>query len=206
MSTIARTGAERRTRPLRLGPLWPTDTKSIVGSVLLAVCFSINMQITERLDTLTGNLIAPFTGAPVANWLGFMFLNFWYPTCVIYFGMTGALIIANFNPIIAVLTATHALAWSFFFLNMCWAIPNCLLFRHYIKSGKELTLGRFIGICAVGQGIASIGFFLLMLIVFPGAAWFAYLLIPLWNFVMVVPGAILGYWFFNAVRNSGVLE
>ncbi|MFN8569348.1 MAG: hypothetical protein U0Z44_17920 [Kouleothrix sp.] len=117
MSTIA-SAAAQRVRPFRLGPLWPTDTKSIVGSVLLAVCFSINMQITERLDTLTGALIAPFTGALIANWLGFMFINLWFPVAVIYFGMTGALIVANFNPILAVLTATHALAWSFFFLNM----------------------------------------------------------------------------------------
>jgi hypothetical protein len=78
---------------IKLGPLLPLDTKSIVGSVLLAVCFSINMQITERLDNLTGVAIAPFTGIPVANWLGYMFLNLWYPTAVIFFGLTGALII-----------------------------------------------------------------------------------------------------------------
>ena len=46
----------------------------------------------------------------------------------------------------------------------------------------------------------------LMLIVFPGAVWWAYVIIPLWNFVMVVPGGVLGYWFFNSVRRSGVLE
>lgn len=206
MSTVARPAGSVSARPFRLGPLWPTDTKSIVGSVLLAVCFSINMQITERLDTLTGNLIAPLTGAPAANWLGYMFLNFWFPVAVIYFGMTGALIIANFNPIIAVLTATHALAWSFFFFNMAWAIPNCLVFRYYLKQGKELTLGRFIAICSVGQFVAALCFALLMLIVFPGAYWWAYVVIPLWNFVMVIPGAALGYWFFNAVRQSGVLE
>lgn len=205
MATTARATAER-VRPFRLGPLWPADTKSIVGSVLLAVCFSINMQITERLDTLTGSLIAPLTGVPVANWLGFTFINLWFPVAVIYFGMTGALIAANFNPILAVLTATHALAWSFFFLNMCWSVPNCLVFRYFLRRGEELTMGRFIMICAVGQFIASVAFSLLMLIVFPGARWWAYILIPLWNFVMVIPGGMLGYWFFTSVRRSGVLE
>jgi len=205
MSTIA-SAAAQRVHSLRIGPLWPTDTKSIVGSVLLAVCFSINMQITERLDTLTGSLIAPFTGAPIANWLGFMFINLWFPVAVIYFGMTGALIVANFNPILAVLTATHALAWSFFFLNMCWSVPNCLVFRYFLRQGKELSMARFIGICAIGQLIASVGFSVLMLIVFPEAVWWAYVIIPLWNFVMVVPGGVLGYWFFNSVRRSGVLE
>ena len=48
-------------------PLWRTDTKAIVGSVLLAVCFSINMQITERLDTVTGNLVAPIIGVRRLN-------------------------------------------------------------------------------------------------------------------------------------------
>jgi hypothetical protein len=203
MSSIAGTASQRA---FRLGPLWPTDTKSIVGSVLLAVCFSINMQITERLDTLTGVALAPLTGAPIANWLGFMFINMWFPIAVIYFGMTGALIVANFNPVLAVLTATHPLAWSFFFLNMCWSVPNTLVFRSVLARGEELSSSRFISMCAVGQFIASVGFSVLMLIVFPGAQWWAYIIIPLWNFIMVIPGGVIGYWFFNSVRRSGVLE
>ena len=48
MSSIAGTASQRA---FRLGPLWPTDTKSIVGSVLLAVCFSINMLMpTSRIS------------------------------------------------------------------------------------------------------------------------------------------------------------
>ena len=191
---------------LKVGPLLPLDTKSIVGSVLLAVCFSINMQITERLDNLTGVAIAPVTGIPVANWLGYMFLNLWYPTAVIFFGLTGALIISNFNPIIAVLTATHPLAWSFFFFNMAWAIPNTFVFRYWIQSGKELTIRRFVLTCAIGQFFAAAMFYILMIIVFPGGQAWAYFVIPLWNWIMVIPGGILGYYFFNAVRNSGVLE
>jgi len=193
-------------KPLKLGPLLPLDTKSIVGSVLLAVCFSINMQITERLDNLTGVAIAPVTGVPLANWLGYTFLNLWYPTAVIYFGLTGALIISNFNPIIAVLTATHPLAWSFFFFNMAWAIPNTFVFRYWIQTGKELTLWRFVGTCAIGQFFAAAMFGVLMLIVAPGAPAWVYFVIPLWNWIMVIPGGIMGYYFFNAVRSSGVME
>lgn len=199
------TGAARQ-QAIRLGPLFPTDTKSIVGSVLLAVAFSINMQITERLDNLTGVAIAPITGVPVANWLGYMFLNLWYPTAVIYFGLTGGLIISNFNPIIAVLTATHPLAWSFFFFNMSWAIPNTFVFRYLIQSGRELTMRRFVAACGVGQFFAAAMFIVLMLIVFPGGKAWAYLAIPFWNWIMFIPGGILGFYFFNAVRNSGVLE
>lgn len=200
------TTAAAARQEIKLGPLFPTDTKAIVGSVLLAVAFSINMQITERLDNLTGVAIAPFTGVPVANWLGYMFLNLWYPTAVIYFGLTGGLIISNFNPIIAVLTATHPLAWSFFFFNMAWAIPNTFVFRYLIRSGRPLTLGRFMGACGVGQFFAAAMFMVLMLIVFPGGKWWAYLLIPFWNWIVFIPGSVLGYYFFQAVKNSGVLE
>lgn len=193
-------------KPIKLGPLLPLDTKAIVGSVLLAVCFSINMQITERLDNLTGVAIAPFTGVPLANWLGYTFLNLWFPTSVIYFGLTGALIASNFNPIIAVLTATHPLAWSFFFFNMAWAVPNTFVFRYLIQSGRELTMGRFVGACAVGQFFAATMFGILMLIVAPGALGWVYFAIPLWNWIMVIPGGIMGFYFFNAVRSSGVME
>lgn len=191
---------------LKLGPLLPLDTKSIVGSVLLAVCFSINMQITERLDNLTGVALAPITGVPLANWLGYTFLNLWFPVAVIFFGLTGALIIANFNPIIAVLTATHPLAWAFFFFNMSWSIPNTFVFRYWIRSGKELTLSRFVLSCGVGQFFAAIMFAVLMLVVAPGAEPWVYVAIPFWNWIMFIPGGIMGYYFFNAVRNSGVLE
>ncbi len=187
-------------------PLWRTDTKAIVGSVLLAVCFSINMQITERLDTVTGSLIAPIIGVPAANWLGYTFLNLWFPVTVIYFGLLGGLIIANFNPIIAVLTATHALAWSFFFFNMAWAIPNALLFKYWIRNGYKLTYWRFVLTCGVGQAFSALCFFGLMKIVFPGGVWWGYIAIPFWNWIMFLPGATLGFYFYKAVKSSGVLE
>lgn len=187
-------------------PLWRTDTKAIVGSVLLAVCFSINMQITERLDTLTGNLIAPITGVPTANWLGYMGVVVWFSVTVIYFGLLGGLIIANFNPIIAVLTATHALAWSFFFINMAFAIPAAILFKYWLRNGYRLTFGRFALTCAISLAPSAVVFGILMLIVFPGGAWWAYLAIPFWNWIMFLPGAALGYVFYQAVKRSGVLE
>src|SRR5215510_15635349 len=111
---------------LARGPFFRGDTRTLVGALLLAVAFSANMQITERIDQIwTGGLGVP---------LGHTFAQLWWPTAVIYFGLTGALIISNFNPIIAVLTATHPLAWSFFFFNMAWAIPNTFVFRHWIRT------------------------------------------------------------------------
>ena len=60
------------------------------------------MQITERIDTaMTGGIL---------NILGFIFQNVWFWPASMYFGLTGGLIAANFNPFIAILTATGPLA------------------------------------------------------------------------------------------------
>src|SRR5918999_3266809 len=76
-------------------PILRGDTQTLVGALLLAVAFSVNMQITERIDQIwTAGLGVP---------LGHTFAQLWWPTAVIFFGLTGALIVANFNPLIAVL-------------------------------------------------------------------------------------------------------
>jgi hypothetical protein len=99
--------------------MWPTDTRSIVGAVLLAVCFSATMQITERIDTaVTGGIL---------NILGFIFQNVWFWPASMYFGLTGGLIAANFNPFIAILTATGPLAPAWFAVNSAHVIPQAFL-------------------------------------------------------------------------------
>src|SRR3989442_4132572 len=81
--------------PIPFPSLWRTDTRSIVGSVLLAVAFSANMQITERLDTATVGGIMPWTALP------FGIMSF--TTAYVFFGITGSLITARFKPISPVL-------------------------------------------------------------------------------------------------------
>jgi hypothetical protein len=102
--------------------MWRTDTRSIVGATLLAVCFSITMQITERIDTaLTGGIV------PI---LGLIFQNVWFWPASMYFGFTGALIAANFSPFLAMLTATGPLAPFWFFVNTAHAIPMVYLSQY----------------------------------------------------------------------------
>lgn len=149
MATLSAADAERvrREQSYGLKPLFRGDAQTIVGSVLLAVGFSATMQITERIDAaVTGGIGAPFG-------VGGAFL--WWSLSAIFFGMTGALIAANFNPIIAVLTATHPIAWSFFFINMAILIPAVFLFRWRIQQGKPLTLGWFIFVWVVSWLIGS---------------------------------------------------
>ena len=177
--------------------LWHGDTKAIVGSVLLAVVFSINMQITERLDAATTGGTFP--------WLGSMFINLWFPVACIYFGLTGALIAANFNPIIAVLTATHPLAPSFFFANMAYTIPFTFIFRFVARSGREITYPVFALICIICQ----FGPTTVLL-----ALWVFLLQLPTWQIVVfyiigiavAIPGSAMGYYFWKYVERSGLME
>jgi hypothetical protein len=177
--------------------LWHPDTKSIVGSILLAVVFSINMQITERIDSATTGGTFP--------WLGSMFINLWFPAACIFFGLTGALIIANFNPIIAVLTATHPLAPSFFFANMAYTIPFTFLYRFFARTRREISLPLFTLICM----ICNIGPTTVLL-----ALWVFLLKLPtpqiilfyVIGILLAIPGSIMGYYFLRYLDRSRLME
>ena len=195
MATAALTVEERLAR----GPILRGDTRTLVGSLLLAVAFSANMQITERLDQIwTGGLAVP---------LGHTFAQLWWPTAAIYFGLTGALIVANFNPIIAVLSATHPLAWSFFFLNMAELIPLAFLFRAQLRRTPDISLPTFLLYIAVCDGfvnvVQAIGLYVVVLKLSFGQI----VLFFFWQWLMaVVIGGPMGYAFYRAVRRAGVFQ
>lgn len=180
-------------------PMLRLDTRTIVGALLLGVAFSATMQITERLDQLwTGGLAVP---------LGFTFAQLWWPVTVIFFGLTGALITSNFNPILAVLSATHPLAWSFFFLNMAETIPLAYMFRWHLRTRGALTLIPFMIYCSIGclianivmaiglwQGVLGLGF----------SEWFPLLI---WQWAMATfIGAPMGFYLYKSVARSGVFR
>ena len=205
MATIAGTasnlGGSAVTIEERLarGPFLRGDTRTLVGALLFAVAFSANMQITERIDQIwTGGLAVP---------LGHTFAQLWWPTAVIFFGLTGALVVANFNPIIAVLSATHPLAWSFFFLNMAEMVPLAFLFRGHFSRNSDISLPKFLVFVAIGDFFANfaqaIGLSFLVL-----KLDFAQIIILfVWQWVMaIVIGGPMGYYFYRAVRRSGVFE
>lgn len=200
MSTVAaQDRIEAVERRLAARPLWRWDTQSVVASVLLAVAFSATMQVTERVDfALTGGLAVP---------LGFTFLAVWFPLTVIYFGLTGALLIANFNPLIAILTATHPLAWSFPFLNMATGVMMAVLFKWHLRRGKSLRLVHFIVYIGIGQACAvaimAVGLFGLVLQL--SAPQILFFTVIQW-----VPGtfvaAPMAYALYRTVARSKVLE
>lgn len=113
--------------------MWPYDTRSIVGSVMLAVCFAVTMQITERMDTvLTGGIF---------NGLGLVFQNVWFWPATMYFGVVGGLIAANFSPIIAMLTATGPLAPAWFAVNTAHVVPMAFLNEHALRERSATKSG-----------------------------------------------------------------
>lgn len=198
MATVAHT---RETpwvlRNLPEPELFPTDTRSIVGSVLLAVAFSANMQITERLDTATVGGIIP--------WLGVLFAGMWFTTAGIYFGLTGALIVATFNPIIAVLTATGPLAPVHFTINWSYNIPFALMAYQHLKNNRELAFSRYfvmalISLIFIATSLIPVWMFLFKFdVVKTVGLW-------IWAVGMVVPHALLGWTFLRAVARSGILD
>lgn len=196
MSVQSSTSVEAR---LAQQPLLRLDTRTIVGALLLGVAFSATMQITERLDQLwTAGLAVP---------LGHTFAQLWWPTTVIFFGLTGALITANFNPIIAVLSATHPLAWSFFFLNMAETIPLTFLFRWHLRTKGEITLAPFILYVAIGDALANIVQAIGLYIIVLGLGFGQIVTFFFWQWLMaVIIGGPMGYYLYKSISRSGVFR
>jgi hypothetical protein len=176
--------------------LWPTDTRSLVSSVLLAIAFTANMQITERIDAAT-------TGGALM-WLGICFATMWMLTGALFFGMTGALIVANINPFMAILTATAPLAPAFFVANMLIAVPAALLFHHVKKSGQNLSFKTFMTVGIPCGMLSVIPLFVVwvMLLRLPSQVITTF---AIWGFAMAIPGAFLGYLMCRYIARSGVL-
>jgi hypothetical protein len=183
--------------PIPFPGLWRTDTRSIVGSVLLAVAFSANMQITERLDTATVGGIIPWTALP----FGIM----WFTTACFFFGMTGALITASFNPIIAVLTATGPLAPVHFTINWSFNIPMAIMASYVLRRGQPIGFGTYVTMVLIAQLFLATGLLPVWLFLFKFNA-VQTMGLWLWAVVEAVPASILGFAFVRTVAKSGVLS
>jgi hypothetical protein len=176
---------------------WRTDTRAIVGAVLLAVCFTVNMQLTERIDTaLAGGVI---------YWFGTTFCNIWFICAVLNFGMTGGLLAANFNPIIAVLTATSPMAPRFFLDNTLYVIPAAFMVSYFFKTLGYIDFKRFFLIILVAVFADSLAFVASWVILFKFPP---LVILGLWALMMTtaIPGALLAWPFCKTVAKSGVAD
>lgn len=181
--------------------LWPTSTRAIVGAVLLGVCFSATMQITERIDTvITGGIL---------NVFGFIFQNVWFWPAAMYFGLTGGLIAANFSPFIAVLTATGPLAPAWFAVNTAHVIPMAYLSQHVFEQRRSTKEGISIKYFMAGMVPVAQIFTILPLL----GIWIFIFNFPLWIVVVLYiaawalcfPGGILGFYLCRSIGQSGIV-
>lgn len=62
MSTRSNPGLAKAEIPWFDYKIWPSDTKTIIGSMLFAVCFAATMQIIERIETIIAGGILPVLG------------------------------------------------------------------------------------------------------------------------------------------------
>jgi hypothetical protein len=115
--------------------LWPSSTTVIMAALFLALGFTVNMQITERIDTALWGGVSPL--------LGVFFFSLWNATGAMFYGIPGALIVANINPMVANLTATNPLAPTFFATNSLYAVPMALWMYYLKQPGEGISFGQF---------------------------------------------------------------
>ena len=181
--------------------MWPKDTRTIVGSVLLAVCFSATMQITERIDTaLTGGVMTV---------LGVMFQNVWFWPASMYFGLTGGLIAANFNPFIAILSATGPLAPAWFAVNSAHVIPMAFLsqkaFEDRRKSKEGISMKYFMTrMVPIAQIFTILPLFVPWIFIFKLPV-FSMVGLYLLGLAMAIPGGIIAFYLCRSIGKSGIV-
>jgi hypothetical protein len=176
--------------------LWRKDTRAIVGSILLAVAFAANMQLAERVDTATVGGIIPWTGT--------MFARIWFTSAGIFYGLTGALIVASFNPVIAILTSTGPLAPFHIVTNWTFSIPFTLIAHQIIKRNRGIHIVSFVLLvvsCALVSGMMLFGLWIYFFKFSPTLAATLYA----WYVFMSLPGSILAFHFIRGVSRSGVI-
>ena len=92
--------------------LLPTDTRSLISAVFLGLGMTVALQIAERIDFA-------YSGGSLFLVAVLLVPQFENPAAMFY-GLTGALIVAWINPVVANLTATSPLS----FLCTCsWLVP-----------------------------------------------------------------------------------
>jgi hypothetical protein len=177
--------------------LWPSRTAVIMAALFLALGFTVNMQITERIDTIMWGGISPL-------W-GLFFFALWNASGAMFFGLPGALIVANVNPIVANLTATNPLAPVFFATNSLYAVPMAFWTWYFKDEGEGLTFfqvatAHVLSIPLAVVPLAFVWIFVLQLTPPVVAMWFAASCIAGWL------GILIAYPFAKKLLASGVIQ
>lgn len=147
------------TDPERESFLGNMTRTGIIGGLILAVIMVVGEQVAERLDT------AIFGGVFL------LFGVFTHLVCnmtaVVSYGLGSALIVANLNPIVAIMAATGPLAPLWFFTNTGTSLGGRTV-HHYIirKDIRNMSLLDTFWVCLGGQVINSLILLLAQLLYF----------------------------------------
>lgn len=137
--------------------LWPSSTQVIMASMFLALGFIVALQVAERLDTVMFGGVAPIWGT--------IFYTPWLIAGGFFFGLSGALIVANINPIVANLTATSPLAPLFFPANTLYAVTVALFAWYFKQPGKGLRFRHVVVANAIAGALNIVPYMLYQRIV-----------------------------------------
>ncbi|MGI6679600.1 MAG: hypothetical protein ACOX2Q_11305 [Dehalobacterium sp.] len=102
--------------------LFRTDTKALVGSVIVGIVFLIMMQVTGRIDAILDPTLLLFNGTCWSFFTGLIVLMYRQPAGII----AGLL-----EAIIAMATAYSPLAFFFLFANTIGSIMYSLVAREF---------------------------------------------------------------------------
>jgi hypothetical protein len=134
-----------------------------------------------------------------------LFAGIWFTTACIWYGLTGGLIVASFNPIIAVLTATGPLAPVHFTINWSYNIPFALMVNYVLRNNRELGWWTYFAMVMIAETCLASSLIPVWLFLFKFSAlqtaglW-------VWGVLMGIPMAIIGFYAVRYVARSGILS
>ncbi|MHA1984411.1 MAG: hypothetical protein ACW967_08660 [Candidatus Hodarchaeales archaeon] len=175
--------------------MYPTHSKAIVSSVIIAVAFVVVAQVAERMDTA-------FFGGQVLVF-GNINLFIWLTMGCLLFGVTGALIVANINPIVANLTATGPLAPIWFIENTINGLLIVAVLRYFKVGEEEMSFQKY-----VIAGLAGFPGLIPEIIAIPliwGGTYEFMALAAVIIFIMVAVGSSIGFFITRSVVRSEIL-
>jgi len=128
--------------------LFRTDTKALVGSVIIGIVFLIMEQVTGRIDGILDPTLLLLNGTTWAFFTGLIVLMYKQPA-----GIIAGLVEA----IVAMATGYTALAFFFLFANVIGSIAYSLIARNFSMEKLSHHIYAQIGCNVTGNFFVMIG-------------------------------------------------
>ena len=130
------------------GKLFRTDTKALVGSVIVGIVFLIMMQVTGRIDAILDPTLLLLNGTCWAFFTGLIILMYKQPAGIIA-GIVEA--------IVAMASGYSALAFFFLFANIAGSIAYSLIASNFTMEKLRHHIIAMFGCAVAGNFCVMIG-------------------------------------------------